>query len=166
MSKPHRDCNRAAKAPISRDLRITQDSGTCGGWDYRDGGKVVVVVVVKAKDSTRDASTGHGHQRHRQVWEWFLSHRRHVWLRRGPLPRGQIRSHKVARRKGIDRSEAADRNITPVRISDPGGCAVADHNSITRLQLGSPGKNRIRCRSTCLENRRSDGDRLRHFSRG
>jgi hypothetical protein len=31
----------------------------------------------------------------RQVWEWFLSHRRHVRLRRGPLPRGQIGSHKV-----------------------------------------------------------------------
>jgi hypothetical protein len=52
-------------------------------------------LVVKAKDSTRDASTGHGHQRHRQVWEWFLSHRRHVRLRRGPLPRGQIGIHKV-----------------------------------------------------------------------
>jgi hypothetical protein len=30
-----------------------------------------------------------------KVWEWFLSHRRHVRLRRGPLPRGQIGSHKV-----------------------------------------------------------------------
>src|SRR3954447_9007480 len=119
---------------------MTAIGGGAGGDDGNEG-KVVVVVVVKAKDSTRDASAGHGHQRHRQVWECLLSHRRHVRFRRRP-PRGQIGSHKVAWRKWIDRSDAADRNITPVRISDPGGCAVADHDSITRLQLGSPGNRR------------------------
>ena len=60
--------------------------------------------------------------------------------RRGP--RGQIGSHKVTWRKWIDRSNAADRNVAPIRIGYSGACAVADQDPIARLQLGSPGNRR------------------------
>jgi len=53
------------KAPISRAPSDYTGLRDWRGWDYRDDGKVVVVVVVKAKDSTRDACAGRGHQRHR-----------------------------------------------------------------------------------------------------
>jgi hypothetical protein len=103
-----------------------------GQGNYRGEDWDIVIVVVKAKDSTRDATGGQEPQTYWQVREWLLNRRRHVLSRRR-LPRRQIGSHKIAWRKWIDGRDAADRNITPVRISDPGGCAIADHNSITRL---------------------------------
>jgi len=112
-----------------------------GGTQAEERGDEVVVVVVMARerDSRSDAGAGQGEPSQWPVWESFLRHhRRRRWCR----PRGQIGSHKVTWRKWIDRSNAADRNVAPIRIGYSGACAVADQDPIARFQLGSPGDRR------------------------
>ena len=108
------------RRPFRGHLRITQDSGTCGGWDYRDGGKVVVVVVVKAKDSTRDASTGHGHQRHRAAFKRRI---RQLYSAGADSPSFQ---------SAVSTRSCSLRNVAPVGLSwrsHGNAAAVSRHNA-------------------------------------